>query len=247
MYSSVNKLAHKYDMYPLLNSIVYFVNSTFVKKTNLPFISIYLFIVVIILNSIQYYKNDKNFLQNNIMMNSENDSNKVTLSNALLYVYDVIGINGFLSEGLMHILFFMLTYFCLALIEMNIGHVALLFLLLVDIMFQLTIGGIKSSLCINNISDSDRLPYSPYCCGSFVLYMSLGFVLYLIYKNMNSIFTKGFILFIIVCVWIGCILVDKYINFAEIKKEDSIITCYAFLWHAANFLLGLLSGIVLGN
>ena len=77
--------------------------------------------------------------------------------------------------------------------------------------------------------------------------MSLGFVLYLIYKNMNSIFTKGFILFIIVCVWIGCILFDKYINFAEIKKEDSIITCYAFLWHAANFLLGLLSGIVLGN
>lgn len=247
MYSSENKIGHKYGIYPLLNTIVDFVKKSIIKKTNLPFISIFIFISVIILNSIQYSKNDTQYLQNTSTTHLQHKFGQVTLSNTLLYIYNLIGINGFLSNGLAHILFFMLTYFCLALIEMNIGHVALLFLLLVDIMFQFTIGRFKSSVCINYLSGCEDITNATYCCGSFVLFISLGFVLYLIYKNMNTKLHKGLILFVILCVWIGCILTDKYINFADNKEDDSIKICQSFLWNSANFLLGVFSGIVLSN
>lgn len=247
MYSSVNKISHKYDIYPMLNSILYFVKKTFIKKSKLPYISILLFILVVVLNSIQYSKNDTNFLQDNTTSHNKHKFNQFTFSNSLLYLYDYIGINGFITSGLAHILFFMLTYFCLALIEMNIGHIAVLFLLLVGMMFQFTIGGFKNSICLNNITGSDRLENTPYCCGSFVLHISLGFVLYLIYKNMNTKLSKGIILFIIFCTWLGIFLVDKYIYFAENKLEETEKNCYAFLWHGSNFLLGVFSSIVLAN
>ena len=200
MYASVNTLSHKFNIYPLLNSIVYFVKSTFIKKTNLPFISIFVFIIAVVLNSIQYSKNDTNFLQDNTTSHKTNKLNQVTLSNLLLYIYDFIGINGFLSSGLTVIIFLIITYSCLALIEMNIGHVAILFLLLIDIMFQISIGEVSSALCRNYINQESRISNSPYCCGSFVQYMSIGFILYLTYKNINSKLYKGIIIFLILSI-----------------------------------------------
>lgn len=242
MYSSVNKIAHKYDLYPLLNSILYFVKKTFIKKTNLPFISIFLFILVIILNSIQYAKNDTNFLQDNTTSHKKHKLYQVTLSNSLLYLYSLIGINTFISSGIHNIIFFMLTYFCLALIEMNIGHVAVLFLLLVDIMFNSSITGFNRSLCVN---DNNSKNFHIYCCGSFLQYMTIGFVLYLLYKNLNSKLYKGLIILITLSTFIIIILDD--FNFSDNKRDDSEKICNAFLWHASNLLLGIFSGIVLGN
>ena len=74
MYATVNKIAHKFNIYPLLNNIVYFTKRTFVKETSYPIISIILFIIVIILNSIQYSKNDKNYLQNKIIEKRYDDN-----------------------------------------------------------------------------------------------------------------------------------------------------------------------------
>ena len=64
-------------MYPLLKNIVSLTKKTFVKETGYPIISIILFILVIILNSIQYSNNDE-FLQNKIEENRFHaDKNKL--------------------------------------------------------------------------------------------------------------------------------------------------------------------------
>ena len=47
------------------NSLIDFISKTFIIKNKVPFISIILFIIVIILNSIQYSQNDK-YLQNQV-------------------------------------------------------------------------------------------------------------------------------------------------------------------------------------
>ena len=248
MYATVNKIAHKFNIYPLLNNIVYFTKRTFVKETSYPIISIILFIIVIILNSIQYSKNDE-FLQNKIKESISTDKNKLSLQNSLLYLYDFIGINGFLKEGLVHILFYILTYVCLSLIELNIGHISLLFLLLIGIMFQLSWGGFQDAICVNSLySNSRSLLSSPYCCGSFVLFMSLGFVLYLIQKNINNWGMRSLALFVILCTWIGCILYDYYSKFFYGDDKDGPQkTCKSLNWHAANFVFGIFCGVALAN
>jgi len=249
MYATVNTIAHKYNIYPFLNNIIYFTKRTFVKETSYPIISILLFILVIILNSIQYSKNNE-YLQNKIKDSISTDKNKLSLQNSLLYLYDFIGINGFRSNGLSHILFYILTYFCLSLIELNIGHISLLFLLLIGIMFQFTWDGFQEAICVNSLNSwtSGSLIYSPYCCGSFVLFMSLGFVLYLIQKNINNWGMRNFALFVILCTWIGCFLYDYYSKLAYGDDKDGPQkTCKSFNWHAANFVFGILCAVALGN
>jgi hypothetical protein len=239
MYATVNKIAN----------IVSFIKRTFVKETSYPIISILLFILVIIVNSIQYSNNDKNYIQYNIQRSISTDKNNLSLQNSLLYLYDFISINGFMYNGLIYILFYILTYFCLSLIELNIGHISLLFLLLIGIMFQLSWGGFQDAICANSLySNSRSLLSSPYCCGSFVLFMSLGFVLYLIQKNINNWGIRSLILFVILCTWIGCILYDYYSKFSYGDDKDGPQkTCKSFNWHAANFVFGIFCGVTLAN
>ena len=121
MYASVNSLAHKFNMYPLLQNIVYFTNSTFVKKTHYPIISICLFIIAVVLNSIQYHKNNNTYLQDKIIIsNKDYPSGTTNISNTFLYIYDFIGINGFIDNTPAHIFLLIVTYVCLSLIELNI-------------------------------------------------------------------------------------------------------------------------------
>ena len=119
MYAFVNKIAHKFNIYPLLNNIVYFTKKAFVKKTSYPFITIILFIIVIILNSIQYANNDKQYLQNKIDEASRDDNKNLKnmyIPNFILYFYNIVGINAFLYGGLANILYFILKYIFVALI-----------------------------------------------------------------------------------------------------------------------------------
>ena len=251
MYASVNTLAHKFNIYPLLNNIVYFTKRTFVKEKSYPFIAIILFIIVIVLNSIQYSKNDKNYLQNKIKESRYDDNKKlknVYIQNFILYFYDVIGINAFLNTGLLHILYFMLTYFCLALIEMNIGHIPLLFLLFIIILFSTAyMDGIVKSICKNSY-DISGLSYSPYCCGSQILFTSLGFILYLILHNIIQMKYYILMLFIILLIWVSIILVDYYTVYKQneyIEKDSKI--CHSFNLHATLLIFGILCGLSLGN
>jgi hypothetical protein len=251
MYATVNKIAHKFNIYPLLNNIVYFTKRTFVKETSYPIISIILFIIVIILNSIQYSKNDKNYLQSKITENRYDDNKKlknVYLSNFILYFYDVIGINAFLYNGLLHIFYLILVYILLSLIEMNIGHIPLIILLFIIILFSSAyMDGIVNSICENSYNIDD-LRSSPYCCGSQILFTSLGFVLYLIQHNIIQMNYYILMLFIIVLVWIGTILFDYYTVFINKKymEEDSKV-CTSLNWHASLLIFGILCGVAMGN
>ena len=250
MYATVNKIAHKFNIYPLLNNIVYFTKRTFVKETSYPIISIILFIIVIILNSIQYSKNDE-YLQNKIIEKRYDDNKKlknVYLSNFILYFYDIIGINAFLYNGLLHIFYLILVYILLSLIEMNIGHIPLIILLFIIILFNSAyMDGIVNSICENSYNIND-LRTSPYCCGSAILFTSLGFVLYLIQHNIIQMNYYILMLFIIVLAWIGTILFDYYTVFINKKymEEDSKV-CNSLNWHASLLIFGILCGVAMGN
>jgi hypothetical protein len=256
MYSSVNTLAHKFNIYPLLNNIVFFTKKIFIKKTSYPIISIILFIVVLILNIIQYSNNDsnsnndKNYLQSKIIEKRYNDNKNlknVYLKNYILYFYDVIGINAFLYNGLLHIFYLILAYILLALIEMNIGHIPLLFLLFIIILFSTTyMRGIVNSICENSYF-IDNLLISPYCCGSQILFTSLGFVLYLIQHNIIQMNNYILMLFIILLAWIGIILFDYYTEFKKKTKEEDTKICYSLNWHASLLIFGILCGVAIGN
>jgi hypothetical protein len=241
---SLNRFFRKYNIYKLLNNIFLFTKKTFVKETRYPIISIILFILVIILNSIQYSKNEK-YLQNKITQSISTDKDKLSLQNALLYFYDIIGINSFIINGLAHILFYILTYFCLSLIELNIGHIPLLFLLLIDILFNFSWHGFQDAICNNKLDSSRYLESSYHCCGSFILFMSLGFVLYLIQKNINSWIARGFVLFLILSVWIGTFLSDYFAVYDD--ESNPRRTCMSFTWHAANYIFGILCAVGIGN
>jgi len=250
MYATVNKIAHKFNIYPLLNNIVYFTKRTFVKETSYPIISIILFIIVIILNSIQYSKNDTQYLQNKIE-EKRYDNKKlknVYLSNFILNFYNIIGINGFLYNGLLHIFYLILAYILLALIEMNIGHIPLIILLFIIILFNSAyMDGIVNSICENSYNIND-LRSSPYCCGSAILFTSLGFVLYLIQHNIIQMNYYIIMLVIIVLAWIGTILFDYYTVFTKYKymEEDSKV-CTSLNWHASLLIFGILCGVAMGN
>jgi hypothetical protein len=239
---SLNRFFRKYNIYKLLNNIFSFTKKTFVKETRYPIISIILFILVIILNSIQYSKNE-NYLQNKITQSISTDKDKLSLQNALLYFYNIIGINGFIINGLAHILFYILSYFCLSLIELNIGYIPLLFLLLISIAFRFMLNYFQDGICNNSRS------YNPsselYCCGSFILFMSLGFVLYLIQKNINSWIARGIVLFLILCVWIGTFLSDYFTVYND--ESNPRRTCLSFSRHTLFLIFGILGGVAIGN
>jgi hypothetical protein len=241
-----NKSPHIYSYkHGWINTIVHFFLNTFIKSTKLPFISISLFIVVIILNTIQY-NNDNKYLQTQVEKSISYETGSTSFNNILLYIYDVIGINGFIMNGLPHILFFILTYICLALIELNIGHIAVLLFLIILLMFQFFIGGFSNAICENIKYGSGRLLSSPYCCGSFILFASLGFVLFIIQKHINDLYSKFLIWIIIAGVWFGCILYENYYTYALTEPSESK-TCSLFFWHATNFLLGIFSALVLAK
>ena len=81
---------------------------------------------------------------------------------------------------------------------MNIGHIPLIILLFIIILFNSAfLKGIGNSICENSYNIND-LRSSPYCCGSQILFTSLGFVLYLIQHNIIQMNYYILMLFIIV-------------------------------------------------
>ena len=225
-----------------------FIHKLFIKNNTItiPIISIILFIITITLNSIQYITNDSKYLQNKIIVsNNTYPTGRTNYSNTLLYIFDYIGINGFVNNGLVHVLFFILTYICLSLIELNIGIIPILFLLFIGIMFHRFWNEYQDAICENNargyIYDLNN---SGYCCGSFVLFMVLGFVLFVGQHNIDNMLYRSLILFLMVCIWIGCVLYDT--NNDNTRTIDQH-TCKKYTWHAANFVFGICCGFVLGK
>ena len=254
MYAAANSIAHKLNIYPILNNILYFINSNFIKTRKYPIISIILFIIVVVLNSIQYHKDDKNYLQNKIIIPSktkpdgeyEFPANTVHKSNIILFFYNLISINGFISNTPVYILFYMLTYFCLSLIEMNIGYLSFLFLLFIGIMFNFFWDQFQDAICMNKISIIKGIESSAYCCSSFILFMSLGFVLYIIQNNLHNIYLRLLVIFIIIFMYFILALVDRYTQYDNVKDSSERI-CKMFTWHGATFIFGVFCAAVLSK
>ena len=224
------------------------IHKLFTKNNTItiPIISIILFILTVILNSIQYISNDKKYLQNKIIVSNKNYPTGITnYSNTLLYIYNFIGINGFINNGLVHVLFFILTYVCLSLIELNIGIIPLLFLLFIGILFQRFWDEYQDAICENNArGNTYNINNSGYCCGSFVLFMTLGFVLFVAQYNIDKIVYRILILILMLCIWGGCVLYDTHNdNLRTINQHN----CKKYTWHAANFIFGIYCGFVLGK
>ena len=172
----------------------------------------------------------------------------ISFHNFILYFYNIIGINAFLYNGLLHIFYLIFVYILLSLIEMNIGHIPLIILLFIIILFSSAyMDGIVNSICENSYNIDD-LRSSPYCCGSQILFTSLGFVLYLIQHNIIQMNYYILMLFIIVLAWIGTILFDYYTVFINKKymEEDSKV-CTSLNWHASLLIFGILCGVAMGN
>ena len=123
----------------------------------------------------------------------------LNISNILLFIYELIGINSFFNNGTLFIFIFIITYLCLALIETNIGYISLLFLLFIDLIFDTSWFIFNNSLCQNFSSDIDITMFKM-CCGSFILYMSLGFVLFLIQNNIVNKFYRIIVIFIMLLI-----------------------------------------------
>jgi len=228
-----------------LNSVISIIDKIFIHKTSIPIISITLFILVIILNSIQYSKNNKKYLQNQVIVSNQLYSNgTVRLENALLFLYDIVGINGFLNNSLLHILYLILTYSLLSLIEMNIGYLALIFLLFITIMFRTFWDEFQDAICKNKISMMYGIESSSYCCGSVILFMSLGFVLIILLKNINTSLYKIIILCIIICIYFVIMIVEKNTIYSHIQNKN-IKQCQSYTWHAAMYVFGIVCGLQL--
>jgi hypothetical protein len=243
MYSSVNNIAHNLNMYPLLNKLSYFLSSTFVKKTHYPIISIILFIITVVINSIQY-ANNEDYLQEKIRKFKGGEPH---ISNILLYIYNsLLSINGFVDYTPAYIFVFILTFFAVSLIELNIGHASLLFLLFIVILKNSSWMEISGNICFNGSRDFNLYD------NKYLLVISYGFILYLIQNNIKNIFYRMIVIFIMVCTWIILIVINRYNNDKYAKNfvgsiQDEQRTCFSILDHSYIFLFGICCGGFIGN
>ena len=113
-------------------------------------------------------------------------------------------------------------------------------------MFRYFIGGFDSAVCKNNLSDVDNLGNSPYCCGSMILWSSLGFTLFIIQKHTTDFYKKMYAWFVIGCVWAGCILYENYVTYGD-QKTSNQKNCKLFFRHAAVYVYGIFCGLVLSK
>jgi hypothetical protein len=113
-------------------------------------------------------------------------------------------------------------------------------------MFRYFIGGFDSAVCKNDLSDVDNLGNSPYCCGSMILWSSLGFTLFIIQKHTTDFYKKMYAWFIIGCVWAGCILYENYVTYGD-QKTSNQKNCKLFFRHAAVYVYGIFCGLVLSK
>jgi hypothetical protein len=209
-------------IYRLLNLDNGFIN---IDLLHVPIISLTLFILTLILVLIQYKKNDENYIQ------------KKTKNNGyLLQLFDLLGINSLLYNSLIYILYFIFTYLFMVIIELNIGNIAMIYFVLILIGFNIGIKNISALTCYNRTSIPTNNLFN--CCGSFIFWPALGFVLYLIQNCFDNMIYKGMAITTIPIIYGILVYTDK-------KLYSNNNLCFGFSWHSLIFILGVLSGKVL--
>ena len=119
---------------------------------------------------------------------------------------------------------------------MNIGHIPLIILLFIIILFNSAyMDGIVKSICENSYNIND-LRTSPYCCGSAILFTSLGFEkAYLVESYTNK---KG-----LRTMYVNEVNYDSdYTNEIILDRLKKFITFFEFLMSNETLKEGLLNG-----
>lgn len=228
--------------YNLLNNAFFNHPKTITDK--IPYITIILFILAVILKTIQKIKNNTNYLQNKI----RNPTNKTLnpISAFFINYLDAMGINSFFTNDVntlwTGILLLFLTYPLLALIELNIGHRLVAYFIIMLIFYQQFAGGFQELICYNDFY-STSLGDSSFCCGSFFAWAIVGCTFAILFTYGQGIIMKTILGLIALILWGVLVMVDYYSTFANDTYDKR--KCKAFYWHACNYFFGFISGLLL--
>ena len=216
----------------------------------IPYVSIILFIIAIVCKSIQKYNNDQDYIQNIILGKDDNRKKQIDPVSAFFLKYlDLMGVNSFFDTDFgnsitVGIIFLLINYPLLMMIEMNIGHAYLAYFIIVLMLYKPFAIEYQKIVCYNRTSG--YYGDSPYCCGSFIFYSTIGFALAILLSYAHGWIMKLIILSIILLIWGGIILYEYSIVYKDREdEEDNKRTCLSFYWHAMNFAFGVLSGLVM--
>jgi hypothetical protein len=217
------------------------VKNLFIKIKNIPFISIILFILVIILNVIQYNSNNSLYLQTNLLKNMDPYENTPRLRNSLLIIYEMFGINSLLVNSLWYIIYLFIAWGLMSIIEINIGHISLIYFIIMIFGVSYLINTINTYSCLHGFEQMIITQSVTSCCSSQIMFSALGFFLMLYLLNVQNKYIKIIILLTIIGAYIGLVCYDKYVSFKGYKNT----TCDGLTWHSLYFLFGLFSGYII--
>lgn len=236
-----------------LNIVSELIYKTFAPRSSsiydkVPYVAIFLFILAIVLKSIQKNNNQK-YIQNIILGTDDNTKTHINpISAFFLYYVDAMGINSLFDISgnsiVVGIIMILINYPLLMIIEMNIGHAYLAYFIIVLILYKSFAISYQTLVCYNSTYVNCGLETSPYCCGSFIFYATIGCALGILLSCASGRITKSIILFIILLIW-GCIIIYEYFGTYADEKNDDKRTCKSLYWHGMNFVFGVLSGLVM--
>lgn len=239
-----------------LNTTSDLIYKSFAPKSSMlydkiPYVAIILFILAVVLKTIQKVQNNQNYLQNMILGTGTIQKTQNNPVSALfLYYLDAMGVNSFFdtpaNSFALGIIMLLINYPLLMMIEMNIGHAYLAYFILVLILYNPFAILYKTLVCYNSTNADTSLVNAPYCCGSFILYATIGCALAILLSCANGWILKSIILFIILLTWGGIIIYEYFGTYANETDNDKR-TCKSFYWHGMNFAFGVLSGIVMAK
>jgi uncharacterized membrane protein YecN with MAPEG domain len=224
-------------------------NTTLYDK--IPFITIILFILALVLKTIQsvkYNDNQPEYLQKKVR--DVNNKQKLDPISALfIYYLEAMGVNSLIElpdnpvwAGVIMLIF---GYLILALIELNIGHSLVAYFILVLILYNSFSNGYQDLIC-SNIASYNSLDKSPYCCGSFIFWASIGCFLAILFICATGWQLKLVISVIASLIWMCVILFEYYGTYANVSNKD-LRLCKSFYWHGCNLFFGFVSGLVLAK
>lgn len=242
------------NMISNIKNLSSFIVKSFVNKAQYPIISVILFILVVILNSIQYSENNVNYLQSKLVPSKYSprtlEYTKYSpttdynfFGNSMIFFLDLIGVNGFIINTPAHVILLILTYTLMGLAELNIGHIGIIYFLVVLMMMQYFMNIYSNFVCIND--EEFNLFSSQFCCGSFIWVPLLGFFMYVIQRYLSMKWRITFIFLMLITFGIF-VIVDYTVYMKNIENDNSRI-CKSLLWHACAFVFGIFSAIALSN
>jgi len=240
----------------VLNITSNLISKSFAPRTSrfydtIPYVSVILCILAIVLKTIQRIQNNQDYLQNIVLGTGSNKKETQNPVSALfLYYLDSMGVNSFFDTPentiAFGIIMLLINYPLLMMIEMNIGHAYLAYFILVLILYQPFARLYQKLVCYNSTYADAGLDNSPYCCGSFIFWATIGCALAILLSCANGWIVKSIILFIILLTWGGIIIYEYFGTYANETNNDKR-TCKSFYWHGMNFVFGVISGLVMAK